>query len=166
MRCAPPTDVRMVRFERILCPTDFSPLSLKAGNFARSIAENYKATLHLLHVVDDAFQYWSALGPHTLPVVPDVQEILAAARQQMDRWKADLCGDSPQAVVTDVRSGQPFLEIIRYARDRSIDLIVLGTHGRSGLSHVLLGSVTERVVRKAPCPVLTVRDPSHKFEMP
>jgi nucleotide-binding universal stress UspA family protein len=62
--------------------------------------------------------------------------------------------------------GTPFVEIIHYARDQSIDLIVLGTHGRSALAAMLLGTVAEKVVRKAPCPVLTVRHPQHKFEMP
>ena len=65
-----------------------------------------------------------------------------------------------------MRRGAPFLEIIRYAKENDVDLIVLGTHGRSGLAHVLLGSVAERVVRKSPCPVLTVRHPEHEFVMP
>jgi nucleotide-binding universal stress UspA family protein len=62
--------------------------------------------------------------------------------------------------------GAPFVEIIRYARDQSIDLIVIGTHGHSALAAMLLGAVAEKVVRKAPCPVLTVRHPKHVFEMP
>ena len=65
-----------------------------------------------------------------------------------------------------VRTGVPFLEIIRYAKELEIDLIVLGTHGRTGLAHVLLGSVAERVVRKSPCPVLTVHPKGHQFVMP
>ena len=69
-------------------------------------------------------------------------------------------------VTREVLMGHPFVEIIRYAREQDVDCIVLGTHGRSGLSHLLLGSVAERVVRKAPCPVLTVRHPEHEFVMP
>jgi nucleotide-binding universal stress UspA family protein len=69
-------------------------------------------------------------------------------------------------VLKEIREGSPFYEIIRYAKERDIDLIVMGTHGRSGLVHVLLGSVTEKVVRKAPCPVLTVRHPEHEFVHP
>ncbi len=67
---------------------------------------------------------------------------------------------------TEVISGRPFLEIIRIAKERKSDLIVIGTHGRGALKQVLLGSVAEKVVRKAPCPVLSVRDPGHKFTMP
>jgi nucleotide-binding universal stress UspA family protein len=65
-----------------------------------------------------------------------------------------------------VREGPPVVEIVRYARDAEIGLIVIGTHGRGGLAHVFLGSVAENVVRKAPCPVLTVRHPQHEFVMP
>ena len=68
--------------------------------------------------------------------------------------------------MTHVELGRPYVEIVRYARKVSADLIVIGTHGRSGLSHVLLGSVTEKVVRKASCPVLTVRPPDMTFELP
>ena len=68
--------------------------------------------------------------------------------------------------LTKVLNGVPFVEIIRYARESEMDLIVMGTHGRTGLGHLLIGSVTERVVRKSPCPVLTVKHPEHEFVMP
>ena len=70
------------------------------------------------------------------------------------------------AATTEVVNGRPFLEIIRIARERKSDLIVIGTHGRGALTQMLLGSVTEKVVRKAPCPVLSVREPGHEFTMP
>ena len=66
----------------------------------------------------------------------------------------------------EVLEGAPFAEIVRYAREKDVDLIVMGTHGHTGLAHVLVGSVTEKVVRKAPCPVLTVRHPEHEFVHP
>ena len=69
-------------------------------------------------------------------------------------------------IVRATRQGPPFLEIVRYAKENEIDMIVLGTHGRGGLAHMLMGSVAEKVVRKAPCPVLTVRPEGHQFEMP
>ncbi len=84
----------------------------------------------------------------------------------MEKFAAEHLADAGFPVMTEVQMGRPFIEIIRYAREKKIDLIVLGTHGRSGLKHVLLGSVAERVVRKAPCPVLTIRHPEHEFVMP
>ncbi len=75
-------------------------------------------------------------------------------------------GQSAETIVKVVRQGPPFLEIVRYAQEANIDLIVLGTHGRGGLAHMLLGSVAEKVVREAPCPVLTVRHPEHEFVAP
>ena len=83
----------------------------------------------------------------------------------MERFVADNLSET-QKVESRVLVGVPFVEIIRYARDQSIDLIVIGTHGHSALAAMLLGTVAEKVVRKAPCPVLTVRHPQHKFEMP
>ncbi|MCK6457386.1 MAG: universal stress protein [Phycisphaerae bacterium] len=156
----------MITFRHILCPTDFSELSAHATHFAVSLADKYRADLDVLHVVDEAYQYWPAMGPEGLPVGPPVEEVVNNARTQLARWIEQYCANTPKAVTGEVVAGRPFLEIVRYARENSIDLIVLGTHGRSGLTHVLLGSVTERVVRKAHCPVLTVRHPDVKFEMP
>lgn len=154
----------MIRIARICCPTDYSDLSAVATRYARGLAEKFSAEIHVVHVVDEAYQYWMAMGPDSLPIGPAPAEIRAAAQQQMQRWLAEHFAGA--AVVSEVLIGQPFVEIIRYARDKEIDAIVMGTHGRGGLTHVLLGSVTEKIVRKSPCPVLTVRDPEHKFEMP
>jgi nucleotide-binding universal stress UspA family protein len=99
------------------------------------------------------------------PFPPPVQQIVAAVRTSLDRLIAENhLGHLP--VHSEVREGNPFQEIVQFARDRDVDLIVMGTHGRSGLVHVLMGSVTEKVVRKAPCPVLTVRHPEHEFVHP
>lgn len=156
----------MPSFQKLLYPTDFSDLANYASEYARSLAEVFGAELHVLHVVDEAYQYWTAMGPHSLPVGPPPEELIANARQHMTAWKDDLFAGASFPVVTEVVGGRPFMEIIRYAREKSIDLIVIGTHGRTGLSHMLLGSVAERVVRKAPCPVLSVRHPGHHFKMP
>lgn len=156
----------MIRIDRILCPTDFSELADRATDYGCALADAFKSELHVLHVVDESYQYWMAMGPNSLPLGPTPEEIRVGAEEQMERCKRERLSNRTAPVVSKVLVGRPFLEIIRYARDQTIDLIVIGTHGRNGLSHVLLGSVTEKIVRKAPCPVLTVRAPGHKFEMP
>ena len=156
----------MIKMAKILYPTDFSELSTYALRYALSFAHAYQAKLHCLHVVDEAYQYWTAMGPNSVPVGPATEDILQSARKEMDSFAAEHLKDTEVEVITDVVLGRPFMEIIQYARKQCIDLIVLATHGRTGLSHVLLGSVAERVVRKSPCPVLTIRHPQHEFIMP
>ena len=155
----------MAEIKRILYATDFSELSAHALHYAAYLARKCDAQLHCLHVVDDSYQYWLSMEVTTIPAGPPVDELLAAARKQLDKF---LAGNVPEgvAVKTKVLSGRPFVEIIRFARAQEMDLIVLGTHGRGGLRHVLMGSVAEKVSRKSPCPVMTVRDPEHTFEMP
>ena len=155
----------MVKLEKILCPTDFSELSVGAMQYAVQLAEKFGAQLHLLHVVDQTYQYWMAMGPEAVPAGPTPEELMKTAKKQMEEFVGKYVPEKLQAS-TEVVSGRPFLEIIRIARERKSDLIVIGTHGRGALRQVLLGSVAEKVVRKAPCPVLTVREPGHKFTMP
>lgn len=155
-----------MQFTTIVCPIDFSDISAHAIGYARSLAEQYKATVHLLHVVDEAYQYWAAVGPNSVPIGPPPEELVQAAREGMVNFVDKHFPSSGGKPVTHVELGRPFVEIVRYARKVNADLIVIGTHGRSGLSHVLLGSVTEKVVRKASCPVLTVRPPDVTFELP
>ncbi len=156
----------MIKIQRILFPSDFSELSLHALGYARSFAELHKAELHVIHVVDEASMYWMAMGPNSLPVGPSHEELIVIAQQELKRHVDQHLSGVGVPLVTEVTLGRPFMEIIRYAREKNIDLIVIGTHGRGGLKHVLLGSVAEKVVRKSPCPVLTIRDPQHEFVMP
>jgi nucleotide-binding universal stress UspA family protein len=101
-----------------------------------------------------------------LPAVGEyVVELQAAAGKSLSTLPPNDWG-AGMTITRTVLTGTPFLEVIRYARENEIDLIVIGTHGRSGLVHVLMGSVAERIVRKAPCPVLTVRPEGHDFVMP
>ncbi|UCG16047.1 MAG: universal stress protein [Phycisphaerales bacterium] len=155
-----------IQFNKILHPTDFSELSLHALQYARSLAETFGAQLHCFHVIDEAYQYWTAMGPEMAPVTPPVEDLTSIAESQMDRFADEHLMGMKFPPVTRVACGKPFAEIVAYAREAAVDLIVLATHGRGGLPHVLLGSTAEKVVRKAPCPVLTVRDPGHKFTMP
>jgi nucleotide-binding universal stress UspA family protein len=155
----------MIDLRRILVPTDFSKYSQAALTYATSFAEKFGAELHLLHVVQDLALFIPDAITVTPPITPPVEQLTAAVRGALDRVIQE---NQLQrlSVHPQVREGTPFHEIIRFARDQNIDLIVMGTHGHSGLAHVLLGSVTEKVVRKAPCPVLTVRHPEHEFVHP
>ena len=153
-------------FSRILLPTDFSEVALPAVACARELARTFGAQLHCLHVVDDSYQYWGGIGPETLPIGPPPDEMLKSAAERLSRFCGEHFADLSPPPKVDVAFGRPFAEIIGYAKENKIELIVLGTHGRGAIAHVLLGSTTEKVVRKAPCAVLTVRSSDHKFVMP
>lgn len=155
----------MADINRILYTTDFSDLSAGALDYAVFLARKCGAQLHAVYVVDDSYQYWMSFDLATIPAGPPLADLTAGAQKQMQEFlRTRLPADVP--AISKILHGRPFLEIIRYARDEKMDLIVIGTHGRSGLRHVLMGSVAEKVVRKSPCPVLTVRHPGHEFEMP
>ena len=150
----------MIALKRILVPTDFSVCSDAALKYGRALTEAFGATLHLLHVVQDPYtQPWAAEAFPT-----PLGEMLAQWEEQARQRLATLLpeGDRTGAAIATI-VGSPFYEIVRYATEQQIDLIVIGTHGRGPLGHMLLGSVAEKVVRKAPCPVLTVRHPQHDF---
>lgn len=156
----------MIQIKKMLFPTDFSDLSRHSLKYVQSFCEAYRAEVHVLHVVDEAYQYWMALGPNSLPIGPSPEEMISGAKSELQKLAGEELSNLQSGVVTEVLLGRPFIEIVRYARDKAIDLIILGTHGRSGLAQALLGSVAEKVVRKAPCPVLTVRHPEHDFVSP
>jgi nucleotide-binding universal stress UspA family protein len=144
----------MIAVKKILVPTDFSECSAAAVSYGRAMASVFGATLHLLHVVQDPYtQPWAAEAfPAPLGDLLEQWEQQAETRLKEQIPEAEL----GNAVIVTV-IGSPFYEIVRYADEQKIDLIVIGTHGRGPLGHMLLGSVAEKVVRKAPCPVLTVR---------
>jgi nucleotide-binding universal stress UspA family protein len=141
---------------RILVPMDFSPHAERAFRYATTLAQRFGATLGLLHVVEDPFVS-GAWSPEVY--VPNIVELLdgliASAEQRLAAFKqsASALGLTAGTVVI---TGRPAHDIVEYAKEGGFDLIVMGTHGRTGLSHAVMGSVAERVVRKAPCPVLTV----------
>ncbi len=150
-------------FSRILLPTDFSEAGLPAAACACEMARRFNAELHCFHVVDDSYQYWSAMGPEPLIVGPVPQELIEASRVRLQRFCAEHHRNLPRPAIENVSLGNPFVEIVGYAREHTIDLIVMGTHGRGVIAHALLGGTTEKVIRKAPCAVLTVRAASHQF---
>ncbi len=156
----------MIQLQKILYPTDFSDLSLYALRYARDFAEAFSAELHVLHVVDEAYQNWVTMGPNTIPVGPTAQEMIELACEQMSAFVAEHLSNVRFGVISKVLLGKPHPTILDYASQQHIDMIVIATHGRGALTHILLGSVTEKVVRKAPCPVLTVRHPEHGLLKP
>ena len=156
----------MIQLNRILVPTDFSDFSRPAIDYGCAIAARCESELHLLYVVPDPALLIPEAGMFSVEAMQAQSDDLAlrALSQLNELPGADW--DNGKPIVREVRIGTIFLEIIDYARAADIDLIVIGTHGRSALMHVLMGSVAERIVRKAPCPVLTVRPEGHQFVMP
>lgn len=146
-------------------PTDFSKHSLYALTYGVAFAERFEAELCLLHVVQDLAVLVPDMIAVAPPVAPTVAELTAGVQTAFDRLVAehDL---GRLRVRREIREGNAYTEIVRFAAEAEVDLIIMATHGYSGLTHALLGSVAERVVRKAPCPVLTVRHPEHEFVKP
>jgi universal stress protein A len=146
----------VIEIGSILAPTDFSAHSEQAVRYACGLAERLGTELHLLHVLSEILP--AGPDPLLMPVMPPeyYEENEERARETLGRLLQPAWG-SPRSVVTAVRWGSPVEAIVAYAVDLKVDLIVIATHGRTGLSHVLLGSVAERIVREAPCPVLTIR---------
>lgn len=150
----------MIEIRKILAPTDFSEHAAKAVRYACRLAERLDSELHLLHVLSEIVP--AGPDPMLAPVLPpeyyhetEEQSRIALAQLLEPAW------GHPRGFQAAVKWGSSVEAIVEYARDLEIDLIVIATHGRTGLSHVLLGSVAERIVREAPCPVLTIRDRDH-----
>jgi universal stress protein A len=145
---------------RIMVPTDFSPTSDAALEYARAFAGRLGATIDLVHVFDDPFTSGAFVGDGTVMMPVQLRESLEHwAREQLERRHGGHAPVLPGSSVA-LLMGTPAKRIVEHAAETHADLIVMGTHGRTGLGHLLLGSVAERVVRTAPCPVLTWRDPA------
>lgn len=149
----------MIPFKHILLPTDFSSNAKSAQDYACEFADQFGARLHVLNVVQDAALILPETGMFLTLPVPSVQEIVQAAETSL-QTVLDPAWAATHDVCRHVAVGTPYAEIVRYAEEHHIDLIILGTHGRTGLQHVLMGSVAERVLRQANCPVLTIRSRS------
>ena len=150
-------------FKRILCPIDFSEFTDEILEYAISIAGKYNSELHLIHIIPNLnyfTPYESFFTPENLIVVEKNME--TEVNKDFDELMKKI--NVPAKKI--IKNGAAFVEIINYARTESMDLIIIGTHGRTGLEHILIGSVAERVLRKSPCPVLTVRPKSRQFKMP
>ena len=152
----------MISLNKILCPIDHSNCSKDALRYAVSFAMKDEAKLLLLHVIDIR-SFNEGL---------DAMSTQIPNEETIEQLRVKLINCIPEEIRNDmdveaiVSQGIPFAEIISTAKEKEIDMIVIGSHGRTGLSHIMLGSVSEKVVRKAPCPVLTVRQSDHEFVMP
>jgi nucleotide-binding universal stress UspA family protein len=154
----------MVPIKRILVPTDFSEPAEAAVTWATTLAQEFKAELHILHVVPEPYVYPWGTELTSLPL----NEILVQAEQAADQRLRQLvaeAGGGPRKVHTRALIGSPVDVILGVVADEHIDLIVLGTHGRGMVGHLLLGSVAERVVRRSPVPVLTVHGEKRSAEL-
>jgi nucleotide-binding universal stress UspA family protein len=155
----------MIKLTNILVATDFSDASASAINYGREFARTFGARLHVLHVVENSMMLAGpeAVGVDFARLQADLEvgahNTLNGIVTQEDREQL--------GAIAVVRTGSsPALEIADYAGAEGIDIIVMGTHGRGLMSHLLMGNVAEKVVRIAPCPVLTVRLPEHEFIQP
>ena len=148
----------MLEIRSVLAPTDFSQHAARPVRYACELAARFGSVLHLLHILPDVIV---PVGPDPALITTVPPEYYAETEAQSLEALAkvvDPSWDRPDEIEHAVLWGDPVDAVVRYATDNAIDLIVIATHGRTGLSHVLLGSVAEKIVREAPCPVLVLRE--------
>jgi universal stress protein A len=150
----------------ILVPVDFSTHSERALELAIAIAQRFGGSIELLHVVEDPFVSGAWNAEAFTPNIPELLDQLTAnARRRLEAMKTSATKDRI-ALAANVVTGEPSQTIVEHAKAGAFDLIVMSTHGRTGLTHLFLGSVAERVLRTAPCPVLTVRAATSEAKAP
>jgi len=147
--------------KKILVPVDFSDYSKKALVYAVDFAKTVNAKLYLIYVIEPQIYPADFTMGQVIPTInPDLSE---ASEKELLRFADEVIGDQiPYETIS--KMGQPFYEIIETASEIDSDLIIIATHGHTGVEHLLFGSTAEKVVRKAPCPVLTLREPIKGFK--
>jgi len=153
-----PNDIAL---KHILVPIDFSEYSKNALRYAVSFAKHFNAELLLVYVVEPAiYPADFSFGQVTLPNIE--KEFRERGKKELDKLVHSEIKNQVKAQ-TMVCTGKPFIEILKVAKQENIDLIIIATHGHTGVEHILFGSTAEKVVRKAPCPVLVVHSPEREF---
>jgi nucleotide-binding universal stress UspA family protein len=146
-----------MKIEKILFPTDFSENSEYAFDYALDFAKRFGARLHIVHVIHELIDVTGFYVPH-ISIDKIQEDMIKSADEMMKRFIGEKIGDFKDFETLNI-IGLPHVEILNVARDKGVDMIVMGTHGRTGIDRVLFGSTAGKVVKKASCPVLTVRQP-------
>jgi nucleotide-binding universal stress UspA family protein len=151
----------MIAIKKLLVPTDFSEYSKFALRYAVALAKSFGAKVHVIHV-HEPYPHGSVLeGIYYDPEI--MEKVKSKEEEALDTIVKELRDQQQIDAEAVFVKGRPFMEIIRQAEQLEADLIVIATHGRKGVSHFVFGSTAEKVVRMAPCPVLTVKYPEHEF---
>ncbi len=144
-----------LEWRKVLCPVDFSDASRSALRVASELTRRFDGELTVFHAYP--LPGYTLPEGTILPAAAMLQELAEQTDALLAKWKAEAIADGAPRVATAKSIGEPSSEILSAANDGKFDVVVVGTHGRTGLAHALLGSVAERVVRRAPMPVVTVR---------
>jgi nucleotide-binding universal stress UspA family protein len=158
-------EFNMIKLENILVATDFGEASDSALSYGRQLARKFGARLHLIHVVDRMVT-WTGIDGIATDFAALQVEIEDAAREKLRLSLSEEDRRELKATSVVHVAASPAFAIVAYAKESNADLLIVGTHGRGAMAHLLMGSVAEKVVRIAPCPVLTVRSPEHEFVLP
>ena len=152
----------MEQIKKILVPIDFSDYSKNALKYAAQFAKQFNAKIYLIYVVEPMiYPADFSMGQVAIPST-DI-DLHSRAEEELKKLSKEIIGGSLQVEIL-IKTGKPFVEIIEAASSNDVDLIIIATHGHTGVEHLLFGSTAEKVVRKAPCPVLTLREPVKGFQ--
>ncbi|MFP4460546.1 MAG: universal stress protein [Candidatus Zixiibacteriota bacterium] len=154
----------MLNIKKILLPVDFSEFSKIAAPYAVDLARKFEADLFIIHVFDE-----NILDPYYFGEDDYAEKYFMNLQKEFQEKIDDILEDIETEdinIIPILANGAPFIEILKFTKKEKIDMMVVSTHGRSGLSQMFMGSTAEKVVRKSPCPVLSVRHPEFEFEMP
>ncbi len=149
-----------ITLKRILVPIDFSDNSKKALRYALPLAKQFGASITLINIIEPTvFPSDFGFGQMNFPDLE--QELIHKSQEELESIAASM--STPVKITSVVKTGIPFVEVTSYADEEKIDLIIVATHGRTGVEHILFGSTAEKIIRKAPCPALVVRAEERDF---